>query len=588
MDWKRLDWARRSKGPIEVDLIEAYAQGRIRRRDFVKRGTIIGLSVPFMGAVIAACGGSDDDGESSSSGSADTTGGTAAPATEGGDAAASAGGTVVWANQQGDSSTGLDPVNMLDLGTYNVVSQSFEYLVGVGDDGNIAPTALATEWSPNDTGDVWTFQLREGVKWQDGSDFTSADVAATMDRLVTKGNSALDGVIEVGAVDATDPLVAVFTLIEANGNFPVLVSTFNAQSPITPEDYSDGTTLDERPAGTGAWILDDFDASTFTATYSRNPDWWGGTTPLDGITLRGFADIGTAVTAMTSREIDGIQQFSVLGGEGLLNDGNFTVLEPPSGNHRQIWFNLEQGQFAGLEENRLVRQALAWCWDRDQMVSTLFSGRAEVANDHPVVTSLPFYDPDAVEQRSRDIEMAKSLLAEAGVDSINVECKTGDLQEIPELAAIMAQNAAEAGINITVNTQSNSTFYEDAWCPALYTEEPPADGVPCGPSAEFGIVDYGHRPIPDVFLGSALATDGVWNSSNYSNPEFDSQLSAYRTAVDVEGQTAAIGEIQRILWNDVPASYPYFFNYLSGHDTSVSGVQATSLGHCILSGASKA
>lgn len=581
MDWKRIDWARRQGGPIEADLVEAYAKGKINRRNFVKRGTIVGLSMPFMGAVIAACG-SDDDGDSApATDGAVTTDGESAPAT------GAQGGTVTWANQQGDSSTGLDPVNMLDLGTYNMCSQSFEYLVGVESDGNVGPTSLSTDWSPNDTGDVWTFQLREDVKWQDGSDFTSADVAATMDRLVAKGNAALDGVIEVGAVDATDPLVAVFTLIEPNGNFPVLVSTFNAQGLITPADYSDGTTLDARPAGTGAWILDSYDSSTFTASYSRNPAWWGGTTPLDGIELIGFADIGTAVTAMSSKEIDGIQQFSVIGGEGLLADDGFTVLEPPSGNHRQVWFDLAAGQFAGLEENRLVRQALAWCWDREQMVSTLFAGRGEIANDHPVISSLPFFDADAVEQRNRDIDKAKALLAEAGVDGVSAVLQTGDLQEIPELAAIMKQNAAEAGIELTINTQSNSTFYEDAWCPALYSDDAPAPGVPCGKSADFGIVDYGHRPIPDVFLGSALSTDGVWNSSNYSNPEFDAQLSSYRTAVDVDGQKAAIGQIQSILWNDVPASYPYFFNYLSGHDASVTGVQATSLGHCILSGASK-
>ena len=59
MDWKRLDRARSSVGPVELDLIESYAQGKINRRDFVKRGTIIGLSVPVMGGIIAACG-SDD------------------------------------------------------------------------------------------------------------------------------------------------------------------------------------------------------------------------------------------------------------------------------------------------------------------------------------------------------------------------------------------------------------------------------------------------------------------------------------------------------------------------------------------------
>ena len=133
MDWKRLDRARSSVGPIELDLIESYAQGKVSRRDFVKRGSIIGLTMPFMGAIIAACG-SDDDGGSSGG----TTPATNAPSTEaggggdGGGGSATSGGTVVWANQQGDANSGLDPVNMLDLGTYNVCSQSFEYLVGLG------------------------------------------------------------------------------------------------------------------------------------------------------------------------------------------------------------------------------------------------------------------------------------------------------------------------------------------------------------------------------------------------------------------------------------------------------------------------
>ena len=145
MDWKRLDLARGASGPVEVDLIEAYAQGRIKRRDFVKRGTIIGLSVPFMGAIIAACG--SDDGDSSSTDS----GGTASTGTEASGGGGAAGGSVIIGIQQGDANTGLDPVNMLDLGTYNILSQSFEYLVGLADDGNIGPFDLATllaAWGP--------------------------------------------------------------------------------------------------------------------------------------------------------------------------------------------------------------------------------------------------------------------------------------------------------------------------------------------------------------------------------------------------------------------------------------------------------
>jgi peptide/nickel transport system substrate-binding protein len=577
MNWLRLDSARRNANPLELDLIEHYAAGKVSRRDFVRRGTIIGLSVPMMGMVIAACG---DDDEGAGDGGGDT-----ASAGDGNGGAAAAGGNLIVAIQQGDSSTGLDPVNMLDLGTYNVIGQSFEYLVGLGDDGNIAATGLSTGWTPNETGDVWTFDLRPDVKWQDGSDFTSADVAATMDRVVAAGNAGLSGVIAEGAVDASDPAVAVFTLEEPNGNFPVLVSLFNTQSAITPADYSDGTTLDERPAGTGPWILDSFDASTFSAQFRKNPNWWGGEIPLDTTELRGFADIGTAVTAMQSRDIDVIQQFSVIGGEGLLDDDSFTLLTPPSSAHREIWFNIAADT---PFQEKAVRQAMAWALDRQQMVDTLFLGRAEIGNDHPVLSTLPFFDPDAVPQRERDIEQALQLLADAGVENFQIELQTGDLQDIPSLAAIVQQNATDIGIDVQVNTQSNSTFYEAAWCPQLYgVESSDPATLPCETAANFGIVDYGHRPTPDVFLGSALATGGVWNSSNYSNPEFDAQLSAYRQATDVEGQQQAIGQIQSILWEDVPIMLPYFFNYLSGHSDEVSGVQATALGHTFVSSATK-
>ncbi|MFW2383564.1 MAG: ABC transporter substrate-binding protein, partial [Acidimicrobiales bacterium] len=234
MNWKYFDQARKDVGPVELDLIESYAQGKVSRRNFVKRGTIIGLSAPFMGAIIAACGSDGDEGGSSATttgGDGDSDGSTAttAPAPTGG-----AGGNLICGIQEGDANSGLDPVAMLDLGTYCVISQSFEYLVGLGSDGNIADTGLATSWSPNADGSVWTFDLRDGPVWTDGSPVTSADVAATMDRHVEFGNAGLAGVIGPGSVDSSDPKKAVITLLEPNGNFPVLVSIFNAQSVITP------------------------------------------------------------------------------------------------------------------------------------------------------------------------------------------------------------------------------------------------------------------------------------------------------------------------------------------------------------------
>jgi peptide/nickel transport system substrate-binding protein len=566
MDYRAFDRARRQVGPLELDLVESYAKGILPRREFVRRATVIGLSIPFISAIITACG-SDDDG----GGSAGTSGGTGTqPAATG---AGTPGGTIRVASQR--PAGPLDPVAMQDLGSYGIIAQSFEFLCTLGDN-DIAP-GLAESWSPNDDGSVWTFNLRQGVKWQDGSDFTSADVAATMDRMVAAGNSGLKGVIEAGAVDASDPNVAVFTLASPNGNFPYLVSVYNAQSCITPAAYETGTTLDASPNGTGPFKLESYDAAT-GATFVRNDTWWGGTPSLDGSEYLFFDELGAMVTTTSAGEADAIVQFQVIGGDALFNDSNFTVLAFQAATHRQIWMRCDTGQFA----DKLVRQALAFTFDRDQMVQTLFQGRADVANDHVIAPFYPFFY-DGTPQRTRDVEKAKSLLQEAGVATpLRATLHFGQpFQEIPQLAQIIQVGAQEAGFELELAGESLDTFYGAQWCP-----ETPAD-PPCSGAAELGIVDYGHRATPDVYLNAAVATNGIWNSSQYSSEEFDAAFQEYQTAVGVEAQTAACEKIQTVLNEDVPVGLPYFYNYLSGHSNKFQGVRVSALGQMFLDQASQ-
>jgi peptide/nickel transport system substrate-binding protein len=181
----------------------------VSRREFVRRGALIGLSLPFMSAIISACGSDSNSSSGTTSGSAGTSGGTQ-PA---GTGAGKAGGTIKVASQK--PAGPLDPVAMQDLGSYGIVAQSFEFLATLGDN-DIAP-GLAEKWSPNADGSEWTFQLRKGVKWQDGTDFTSADVAATMDRLSRQATRASRASSTRGR--STRPQRR-STLAGANGNFP--------------------------------------------------------------------------------------------------------------------------------------------------------------------------------------------------------------------------------------------------------------------------------------------------------------------------------------------------------------------------------
>lgn len=590
MNWKLFDRLRRDAVPMQRAVMEDYQQGRISRRSFVKRGTLVGLSLPTMGAVLAACGGDDDDAAPNT-----TTGGTDAPpastspgTTPGTTAPPTAGGILTAGIQTGDSTSGLDPLNMLDLGTYAVCSQSFEYLVGLAEDEGIGATGLATAWEPNEDGSVWTFTLREGVQWQDGTPFTSADVAATLDRIAVAGG-IVPGLTE-GTTETPDELTVVVNLDGPNGNLPVLLSVFNTQSLITPADYTDGTTLDERPAGTGAWMLADFDATSFRVRFVPNPNWWGGSVNLDEVVLQGFDSGGTQVAAMAGGEIDLIQQFAVADGSNLLDNDAYVVLRPPSANHRQIWFNTQLPEGGPFTDPR-VRQAVGYAVNRQLMVDTLYEGQARVANDHPVYPTFDGFD-ESQEQRPRDLEMARQLLSDAGyADGFDAVIQVGDLQEIPRMAAILEQDLREIGINATVGVTPNSDFYSEYWCTGAEWGAQPETGsptAPCGASAEIGIVDYGHRPTPDVYFGRALATGGDWNSSNYNSEAFDGHFADYQAATSAEAKSGPITAIQALLHEDTPAVYPIFFDYLSAHSSNVSGVQVTALGILRLQNASKA
>jgi peptide/nickel transport system substrate-binding protein len=576
MDYSEYDKVRRSAVPLQLDTVEAFAAGRLSRREFIQKATVLGLSTGAIGIVLAAC--SSTPSSAAPSVGASTAASAAASAAASGTASAAAsgvtGGTIRVASQKPVS---IDPIAMQDLGGYGITSQSFEFLATAdpkGSQSTIVP-GLALKWTPNADGSVWTFDLRQNVKWHDGTPFTADDVVATMERLVKAGNSGLKGVLPAGGAVAKDANTVVFTLAGGNGNFPYLVSVFNAQTLITPKAYAAGTTLDKVPAGTGAWKLKTYNAQT-GASFERNPDWWGGKTPLDGLEFIFFDATGPMVTAYQGQQVDALVQFDVLSGKSLLTDTNFNLIAAEASLHRQIWMRCDTGQFAKKE----VRQALAYTFDRPALIQQLFQGKAQLGNDHVIWQGYPYYD-SSVPQRVQDIAKAKSLLSTAGVTNLTATLHAGQLLEIPDLATLLKSQAQQAGITLNVVVESLNTFYGAQWCPAK-----PAD-PPCSGAAELGIVDYGHRGTPDVYLNAALKTKGVWNASQYSSPAFDQAFTDFQTAVGVDAQKAACNKIETILLDDTPIGLPYFYNYFGGSSKGFNGVYTSALGQMFFSSTSK-
>jgi peptide/nickel transport system substrate-binding protein len=556
MDYRLFDNVRRKAGPIEVDLVESFARGRLSRREFVTRASVIGLGAPLIGTVLAACG---SDGT-----------GTATPATVGGGSVApdntaaagpiKQGGTLRIASQK--PAGPLDPVAMADLGTYTPVVTCFEYLVNtLGAD--LSPM-LAESWKPNTDGSVWTFNLRKGVKWHDGKPFTSADVVATMDRLA---GSNLKAYIAAGSTKAVDDNTVEITLLTPDGQFPYQVGPYNPQSVITPKDFALGTTLDGSPNGTGAFKLAKYDAAT-GATFDANPDWWGGKPYLDKLQFIFSDDLATQVSGLQGGAADAIVQFSVIGGDALLADPNLNVGIIHGSAHRQIWMNTREGDFTDVR----VRQAVALGIDRQALIDTVLKGKGDIGNDHPIAPIYAYFD-SSQPQRARDIAKAKQLLKDAGKEGLAATMYFPKLQEIPQLAQVVQSQLKEIGMNVTL--QQEKEVDGEEWCKVYDSKVEPAG---CDGGMDFGIVDYGPRGVPDVYLVKAYAT-GEWNSAHYISEPFRAAVKKYQGSLDLDSQKAAITDIQKIANEDVPYVIPYFYNSLFATTKKVTGVVATGLGH---------
>ena len=572
-DFKELDPLRREANANQLDLVESFVQGKINRRHFIQRGTVLGLSLASISAIIAACGGSSGGGGGGGAASTDTGIGGGGGATT---AEVKQGGTIKLAMSL-PGSEGVNPITMIDLVTYNVCAQVFEYLVRSASDLSIQPQ-LATKWeATKDDATEWTFTLREGVMWQDGTPFTAKDVVATMDRLIDAGNSALTGTLEKGATVAKDDMTVVFTLSKANGHFPYLVSSDNTQSQITPVAWTVKDNLKPGIGGTGPWKLTQLDVKK-GATYVRNDAWWGGKTPLDGVEFIFIEDTAAQVAAVSSGEADGTPVFSADQGEALLNDSTMNIVELKSATHRQLWMRCDKGTVMDPK----VRQAIAWSIDRDAAVQKALGGHGEVANDQVIFGLYPYFDSAAVEQRAQDIDKAKALLSEAGADGLSIELPYIKAIDMSNLAIVAADGMKKAGINVKLIGGDYGTFYGKYWCPAKPAKPP------CSGASDAGIVDYGHRGTPDVYLNAALSTNGVWNSSQYASSTFDTQWAAWSAAISVDDQKSTAAEIEKTLWNDVPVMIPYTINTLSAFSSKYQGIQTTAMGFTFLEGASQA
>ena len=392
-----------------------------------RKGAIaLGLTVVLAGA--AGCGGSSASGPASSSGKK--------------------GGTLVFG-------TSADPVSMdgayvSDGESLRVIRQIFETLVTTKPGGTDIEPLLATAYEPSADGKTWTFTLRKGVKFQDGTDFDAKSVCFNFDRWYNfKGVQQSAAVsyywqtVFSGYAKNEDPSLspslyksctadadgkAVIELSSPSASFlsGLALAAFSISSPAALVKYDadkvsgtgeeprfDGTFGTQHPVGTGPFTLETYEPNN-RLVLARNDSYWGDKALLDKVIFRPIADGPARRQALQAGEIQGYDLVDPAD-LGALKGAGFQVLERPAFNVGYVGFNTAKKPF----DNAKIRQAVAYALNRQALVTAKYPPGAEVAKEF-MPPSLFGYS-DGVTEYGYDPEKAKQLVKESGVVNPTLE-----------------------------------------------------------------------------------------------------------------------------------------------------------------------
>ncbi|MCI0398193.1 MAG: ABC transporter substrate-binding protein, partial [Chloroflexi bacterium] len=255
-----------------------------------------------------------------------------------------------------------------------------------------------------------------------------------------------------------------------------------------------------------------------------------------------FNDEAAAVEALRGGQIDLVMRMSTALFTSLQGEPGIVTIDIPTNGFDLI--RLRSDRPPGNDPQ--VIQALKLATDREAILNVVQQGYGALGNDSPIGPLYEAYHDPSVQPPARDVEAARALLAEAGYDDSNplqLTLHTPDTGGRPDLAAVLQDQWAEAGVEVEISVEPESVYYaDDGWL-----------------EVDLGITGWGSRPYPQFYLDVMLVTGAQWNESHFSDEEFDQLAATAGTTLDEQERVEAYAEIQRILAERGPIIIPYYF-----------------------------
>jgi peptide/nickel transport system substrate-binding protein len=412
---------------------------------------------------------------------------------------------------------------------------------------------LAETWSVSDDGLVWTFNLREGVTFHDGSKFDATDVVYTYRRildpeLASSGKPLIDSFLSPESIQAVDDLTVTFTTEKPIVELPLLISNLFVN--IVPNGAMHKDLL-LHGVGTGPFIQDVFVPNGPVRRLVRNDDYWGGPVGPACLEITVIQEAVASVAAMLSGEVDLLLNVDPTNITVVQDDQNITLLSTAASNSMILAMWIDSPPFDDVR----VREALKLVVDRQAMVNTVLLGFGEVGADNPV----PLGSPVAYvsEAPAQDIERAKELLAEAGYgDGLELDLTTADaIPGMVKVAQVYAQMAAAAGVTVNVIVTPADSFWDDVWL-----------------KKPFITSAWGMRATA-TGLGIAYTKGADWNETHWYREDYDALLNKAAATIDTDERNAVYMEAQQMLAEEGGVIIPMFIHQVSAIRSACSGFQ---------------
>ena len=442
----------------------------------------------------------------------------------------------------------LDPDTVTAVNDFRILFNVYDGLVRYKSGTLEVEPALAESWEISEDGTVYTFTLREGVNFHDGSPLNAEAVKFNFDRMLDENHPYYDTgpfplsffFSAVENVEAVDDRTVRFTL-----NAPY--APFLSNLAYTPGLIVSQAAVEERgadfgrnPSGTGPFKFVEW-RSNEAVVVERNPDYWDGAPELEAVVYRPITDANTRTAEMLAGGIDVMVEVPPVA-LSEFQGGGFNIVEQ-AGPH--VWFlilNAKEGPFA----DKRVRQAVNYAVNKSALVEEVLEGTAEVAAG-PTPPAFAWAHNEELEPYPYDPDKARELIAEAGVEGAELtfyvtEGGSGMLDPVAMGTAIQADLEA-VGFDVSIETYEWNTFLGEV-NPGL---EGKAD------MAEMAWMTNDPDTLPFLALRTAAwPEEGGFNSGYYSNPEVDGLLEAARVSTDQEERARLYKEMQTIVQEDAP------------------------------------